>query len=141
MGLASLIIYKTNFFRQVWENPMVNSFFLNLALVAIGFLVSVLFYVSVLAPCCLRKEVDLEKDLPSLIPVMSLTGVGIFVCSNLAMWPIWGFLTPVYMITIFFGSSLSMMFLPSGNLGNLLFWSLAIAAGYISHTLPHEAEW
>ena len=141
MSIAGLIIYKTNFFRQVWENPKVNSFFLNIALLGISFMVSVLFYVCFIGPCCLRKEIDLEKDLPSLIPVMALTGVAIFFCSVLAMWPIWGFLTPIYMIAIFFGSSLSMMFLPEGNLGNLLFWVAAFGAGYISHTMPHEAEW
>jgi len=72
---------------------------------------------------------------------MSIAGVAVFICSILAMWPVWGFLTPVYMLIVFFGGTFSMMFLPSGNLGNLLFWVGTMAIGYISHTLPHEAIW
>lgn len=76
-----------------------------------------------------------------MIPAMSLAGVCVFICGILAMWPVWGFLTPIYMIIIFFGATFSMIFLPSGNLGNLLFWVGFIAASYISHTLPHDPVW
>lgn len=141
MGLAALVIYKTQFFRQIWENPRVNSFFLNVSLCCISFQCVILGYISVIAPCCLRKDVDLEKDLPSIIPVMALCGVTIFICANLAMWPVWSFLTPIYMIVVFFGSTLSMMFLPSGHFGSLCFWAGAAALGYISHTMPHEPVW
>jgi hypothetical protein len=72
---------------------------------------------------------------------MSIAGVLVFICSILAMWPVWGFLTPIYMLIVFFGATLSMMFLPSGNLGNLCFWVGTIGIAYISHTLPHDAVW
>lgn len=76
-----------------------------------------------------------------MIPIMAFAGVMIFVCAILAMWPIWGFLTPIYMLILAFGSTFSMMFLPSGKLGELLFWVALISISYISHTLPHEATW
>ena len=37
MSAAAIVIYKTNFFKQLWENPEVNQFFLTLTLVLIGF--------------------------------------------------------------------------------------------------------
>ena len=37
IGLSGLVIYKTNFFKQLWENPEVNQFFLTISLVGIGF--------------------------------------------------------------------------------------------------------
>lgn len=135
------MVYKTNFFRQVWENPSVNTFFLYVALTCIGFLVSVLLYITFIGPCMLRRSIELEVDLPALIPIMSIAGVAVFICSILAMWPVWGFLTPIYMLIVFFGATFSMMFLPSGNLGNLLFWVGTGAIGYVSHTLPHDAIW
>ena len=76
-----------------------------------------------------------------MIPIMAFAGVMIFVCAILAMWPIWGFLTPIYMLILTFGSTFSMMFLPKGKLGELLFWVGLISISYVSHTLPHEATW
>ena len=141
MGLAALVVYQTNFFRQVWDNPEVNSFFLNIALSCMGFLIAVLMYLSVYAPCCLKREIDLETDMPALVPIMSLAGVAVFISGILAVWPIWGLLTPVYFLILFFGSSFSMVFLPSGNCGSLMFWSLALLLGYICHTFEHEPNW
>ena len=76
-----------------------------------------------------------------MIPIMALSGVLVFVCSILAMWPVWGFLTPIWMLILTFGSTFSMKFLPTGKLGNLLFWIVIIVAAYISHTLPHDPVW
>lgn len=64
VALASVVVYKTNFFRQVWENPHVNSVFLNISLICIAFMMTVLVYISIVGPWILRKSVDLEKDLP-----------------------------------------------------------------------------
>ena len=76
-----------------------------------------------------------------MIPLMALAGVTLFVCSVLALWPVWGLLTPLYLIILSFGASFSMMFLPSGFLGNLCFWVGTIAFAYFSHTLPHDPVW
>jgi hypothetical protein len=59
----------------------------------------------------------------------------------MAMWPVWGFLTPVYMLILLFGGTLSMILLPGGNLGNLCFWVGLIVFAYVSHTLPHDPVW
>ena len=64
MALSALVIYKTNFFQQLWNNPEVNSFFLNIALSCTGFLLAVLFYMSFYGPCILKREIDLEIDMP-----------------------------------------------------------------------------
>lgn len=104
-------------------------------------MITVLLYVSLIAPWILRKSVDLEKDLPQMVPLMALAGVANFISFVLAMWPVWGFLTPIYVIILFFGGTFTMMFLPKGELGNLMFWVGSIAIAYISHTLPHDAIW
>jgi len=62
--LACIVVYKTNFFRQVWENPKVNSFFLNIALTCITFMMTVLMWISFLGPCIQGKPIDFEKDMP-----------------------------------------------------------------------------
>jgi hypothetical protein len=54
------------------------------------------------------------------------------------MWPIWGFLTPVLMFVLFMGGSMSMVFLPGGMLGTLIFWAIMIFLATASHLIPHE---
>lgn len=102
---------------------------------------TVLVYISIVGPWILRKNIDLEKDLPQMVPLMALAGVANFISLVLAMWPVWGFLTPIYIIIIFFGGTFTMMFLPKGELGNLLFWVGLITIAYVSHTLPHDPVW
>lgn len=55
-----------------------------------------------------------------------------------AMWPIWGWLTPFIMFVIFMGGTMMMSFLPGGQIGNLIFWSIMIFLVFMSHMLPHE---
>lgn len=141
IGLSGLVIYKTNFFKQLWENPEVNQFFLTVTLMAIGFQIALLAYLTLYGPLVLKRDLDMERDMPNMIPVMTIAGTVIFFGIVAAMWPVWGFLTPIFMIILFFGTSLSTMFLPSGTLGNFCFWVLAVGGGYIAHNLDHEPEW
>mmetsp|Transcript_33065 Transcript_33065/g.43555 ORF Transcript_33065/g.43555 Transcript_33065/m.43555 type:complete len:91 (+) Transcript_33065:379-651(+) len=89
----------------------------------------------------LGRELELEKDMPNLIPIMTIAGATIFFSIVAATWPVWGFLTPIYMIINFFGASFSMVFLPGGTLGNFLFWLLFSVGGYVAHNLEHEPRW
>ena len=126
----------------MWENPTVNSFFLNVALCAIGINIAILVYITVYLPFKTgRNDIDPSVDTPQLVPAMTVAGLAGFICFNLAVWPIFGFLTPFYLIIMFFGGSLTMTFLPGGSLGTLMFWILFFGIGYVSHTLPHDPVW
>lgn len=141
VSMAALVIYKTNFFRQVWENPKVNKFFLNLTLACYAYMITLLVWLSLIGPIVKGREIVFEEDLKSMVPVSSFIMVGSFITAVMAMWPVWGFLTPIYMLILTFGGTLGMILLPGGNLGNLCFWIAFIVLGYISHTMPHEPIW
>ena len=79
--------------------------------------------------------------MPQLIPIMSIAGCAVFISGVLAVWPLFGLLTPIYFLILFFGSSFSMIFLPSGNLGNFLFWAIAVALGVVCHSFDHKPIW
>ena len=104
-------------------------------------MMTVLVWISFVGPCVKGRSIDFEQDMPQMIPVMAFAGIVVFATSVLAMWPIWGLLTPFYMLILTFGSTFSMMFLPGGKLGELLFWVMFGIAAYVSHTLPHEPVW
>ena len=118
-----------------------NQFFLTVTLMAIGFQIALLAYLTLYGPLVLKRDLDMERDMPNMIPVMTAAGAVIFFGIVAAMWPVWGFLTPFFMIILFFGTSLSTMFLPSGTLGNFCFWIIAVVGGYVAHNLDHDPEW
>ena len=139
--MAMLIVYKTNFFKQLWENQEINSFFLTLSMVALGLNISFLAYLTIYGPCVLGKDIDLEKDMPAMVPIMALSGVISFFCIILAGWPVWGIFTPIYIMVMFFGGTFSMVFMPSGNLGNLTFWIVFLGGAYYAHNMEHKPDW
>ena len=115
---------------------------MNLALICLGINLAILIYVTLITPLQ-GKEPDIEKD-PQLIPVMTIARVFLPVLLVVALWPIWGFLTPVYILILTFGYIFSLTFLPDGKFGTILFWVLMIGIATLSHTLPHagyEHSW
>ena len=50
IAVAALIVYKTNFFRQLWENEDINEFFMSLCLICLGLNISLLFYMTIIRP-------------------------------------------------------------------------------------------
>ena len=62
VGLSSLIIYKTNFFRQLWENDDINSMFMSLTLICLGINMAIMIFVTLIMPLK-GQEPDIE-DVP-----------------------------------------------------------------------------
>ena len=62
VGLSSLIIYKTNFFRQLWENEDINSMFMSLTLICLGINMAIMIFVTLIMPLK-GQEPDIE-DVP-----------------------------------------------------------------------------
>ena len=58
----------------------------------------------------------------------------------MALWPIWGFATPIIMFVLFMAYTMALMFLPDGALGTLVFWTAVVATGTVSHLIPHDPE-
>ena len=112
-----------------------------MTLTALGFQIAVFAYITLYGPIVLGRDLEMEKDMPNMVPL--LTGVGVFIFFGIiaATWPVWGFLTPIFMLIHFFGASFSTMFLPDGHLGTFCFWLIFGVGGYFAHNLPHEPEW
>jgi len=138
VGVSGFIIYKTNFFRQLWENEDINPLFMNLTLLCLGLNMALMLYVTIVMPLQ-GLDADIEK-VPQLIPIMSVAGVCLPLFLVLAIWPIWGFLSIFYIFILSFGYIFALSFLPGGKCGTLLFWILMIGMATLSHTLPHAGH-
>ena len=136
--LASYVIYKTNFFRQLWENEKVSSLFLNLAMVCLSVNVTLMIYITVVRPLQGLDD-DIEK-VPGLIPVMTVAGLFMPIFLTVSIWPVWGFWSPLYVFLLAFGYIFALTFLPPGKAGTLVFWILLVAFGTMSHLLPHAGH-
>jgi len=138
IAVSCLIVYKTNFFRQLWENEDINQTFMSLALICLGLNVSLLLYITAIRP--LQGLDDNIESIPALIPVMTVVGILLPVFIVLAIWPIWGFLSPVYIFIMTMGYIFVLTFLPGGMLGTIIFWVLSIFVATCSHLIPHAGH-
>ena len=97
----------------------------------------IMLYVTVVMPLQ-GKDADISKT--KLVPVLTLAFVSLPIFLTLAIWPIWGFLSPIYMFFLCLGSIFGLTFLPDGHFGTVIFWLIIIGAATLSHKLPHAGH-
>ena len=78
VSIAAFVIYKTNFFRELWENPHRVMFFFVLSMIGLGVNLASILYLTIYLPIIKgipEKDIDIEKVHPMLIPIMTLAGL------------------------------------------------------------------
>ncbi|CAI2377392.1 unnamed protein product [Moneuplotes crassus] len=138
--VAAFVIYKTNFFRVIWEHPYRNIIFLDICVIGLTIYLVMVVYLTLFLPI-FRGIENWEEVYPNVIPFLSIVGVVTFFSSFLAFFPIWGFLTVPIILVIFMGYSMSLTFLPGGYFGTLLALLLLFGMSATSHYIPHEGHW
>lgn len=61
---SALLIYKTNFFRQIWENPHKVMFFFDIAMIGVGVNIAFMLYMTVYLPYIKKISEDFETYCP-----------------------------------------------------------------------------
>eukprot|EP00416_Gambierdiscus_australes_P019720 CAMPEP_0171071548 /NCGR_PEP_ID=MMETSP0766_2-20121228/10384_1 /TAXON_ID=439317 /ORGANISM="Gambierdiscus australes, Strain CAWD 149" /LENGTH=223 /DNA_ID=CAMNT_0011528097 /DNA_START=28 /DNA_END=699 /DNA_ORIENTATION=+ len=138
VGCACFMIWWTNFFRVIWESPLVNRTYFNLALACLGFNMSMLAYLAIWCAWIKGIPEPWEKHNPKAIPVMAVVGFSTVWLFFFALWPVWGFLTLVIEFVFFLGFLSAGHFLPSGNAGSVLMFVIFFGAFFTSELIPHE---
>mmetsp|Transcript_31513 Transcript_31513/g.91145 ORF Transcript_31513/g.91145 Transcript_31513/m.91145 type:complete len:225 (+) Transcript_31513:76-750(+) len=138
VGVSCLMIWWTNFFRVIWEHPSVNRTYFYLALACLFFNIALLGYLTLWCHCVKGIKDPWETHNPKAIPVMAVMGVCTTLFFFFAFWRVWGFLTLVIEIVLFFGFVNSAHFLPSGNLGAVFMFVIFFGAWFTSEMIPHE---
>lgn len=81
MAIAGFLIYKMNFFRELWENPHRVMFFFDISMIGLGINISVMLYMTVYIPLSKNipsEQLDFEKECPKLIPLVTIVGIVAF---------------------------------------------------------------
>lgn len=138
VGSAVMMIWWTNFFRVIWESPLVQRTYFNLALACLAFNIFMLGYLAIWCACIKQIEEPWETHLPQAVPVMGLVGILTFLFFLFALWPVWGFLTIVIQFVFFLGFLNAGHFLPSGTPGAVLMFVIFFGAFFTSEMIPHE---
>ncbi|XP_071483388.1 transmembrane protein 128-like [Diadema antillarum] len=106
------IFYFTDFIPSMLYDPQVKRTWL---FVGFGFLainVSIAIYLIVFCSW-MRKINDWERHVPTAIPIATCSFVCGSLCLNIALWPVYGFLTPLMLFTIFMGFVVVVSLLPN----------------------------
>ncbi|CAE7445641.1 unnamed protein product [Symbiodinium necroappetens] len=138
VSLACFTIYYTNFFRVMWESPLVNRTYFYLAFACLAFNMSMLGYLALWCTVVLKIEEPWETKHPKAIPVMAIVGFSTVWLFFFALWPVWGLLTLVIQLIFFLGFVSAGQFLPSGTPGAVLMFVIFFGAFFTSELIPHE---
>lgn len=132
--LSVATIYYSNFFYNLWQNPQINTLFFSISLTSFGIFSTLTIYATFFTP----SFDDIEITSPNLIPTATIFG---FICFNstlIAIWPVWGWYSPLMLITLMMGYLMAGTFLPKGNIGSALYLFLLIGSFFSSRIIPHS---
>uniref|UniRef100_A0A8C0BNU8 Transmembrane protein 128 n=1 Tax=Buteo japonicus TaxID=224669 RepID=A0A8C0BNU8_9AVES len=101
--LASIAVtYYFDFFKTVKETIQADSWWFASGSCLLAACLSVAFY------CILYLEwycgiEDYDTQYPALIPITTATFIAAAICFNIALWPVWSFMTPLLLFIQFMG--------------------------------------
>ncbi|XP_072042050.1 transmembrane protein 128-like [Amphiura filiformis] len=106
------IFYYTDFIDAIKVDPRVNRPWLYSGALLIGVNITIGFYLIVICSW-IRKIEDWEIHAPIAIPMATTTFIMGGLCVNIALWPVYGFLTPLMLFTVFMGFVVLVSLLPN----------------------------
>lgn len=101
--LASIAVtYYFDFFKSIKETIQADSWWFASGSCLLAACLSVAFYCIIYLEWYRGIE-DYDVQYPVLIPITTVTFIAAAVCFNVALWPIWSFITPVVLFIQFMG--------------------------------------
>ncbi|XP_038070949.1 transmembrane protein 128-like [Patiria miniata] len=106
------VLYYTDLIPAIKEDRRIYSTWLYLGFILMAFHVSIGSYLIVYLSW-IKKISDWEKASPMAIPLATGSFVLGGICLNIAIWPVYGFLTPLMLFTLFMGVVVIVSLMPS----------------------------
>ncbi|XP_067386418.1 transmembrane protein 128 isoform X1 [Emydura macquarii macquarii] len=101
--LASIAVtYYVEFFKTLKETIQADSWCFVLGSCLLVASLAIAFYCIIYLEWYCGIE-DYDAQYPVLIPITTATFIAAAVCFNIALWPVWSFLTPLLLFTQFMG--------------------------------------
>jgi len=138
VSITCLMIWYTNFFRVIWESPLVNRTYFYLGLACLFFNIAMLIYMAIWLAWINKVHEPWETHCPKAIPVMAVVGLSTAAFFFFAFWRVWGLLTLVIQFVFFLGFINAGQLLPGGPLGSILMFVIFFGAFFTSEMIPHH---
>eukprot|EP00622_Pseudochattonella_farcimen_P004096 FR739412.1.p1 GENE.FR739412.1~~FR739412.1.p1 ORF type:complete len:159 (+),score=18.25 FR739412.1:153-629(+) len=113
VGLAGFVMYLTDLPKTVFENPDIDRLYLNISIICLVINTCLTAYLIVWLPHVLKITLTYEVYCPRVIPTMTVVGILFFFTTLKALWPVYGFLTPLIQLVMFMGFLFSTHFIPN----------------------------
>jgi hypothetical protein len=111
--IASIVLlYFTDFFNKILYDQKISRLPLNIAIILMCANMIIMLYLTLWLPLVLKITIPWDIYCPNLIPASTILGVLSFIFLVLAFWPIWGFLSPLFITFLFVGLLFSTHFIP-----------------------------
>jgi hypothetical protein len=100
-------------------------------------IVLLIIYTSFILPLVYKIN-SVEEYNPKLIPIGAVVGLVSVVSLIIAIWPVWGFSSLLIFIALWKGFFSLSVFLPSGQIGNILFIGINVGTILSFYVIEHE---
>ncbi|KAL0977802.1 hypothetical protein UPYG_G00161370 [Umbra pygmaea] len=100
--LSAGLTYYFDFFREIMENGDIKSWWFNIGVILL------LICLSLAGFCIVYLEwfkgiQHYDQEFPAIAPVTTAAFIAASCSFNIALWPVWSFVTPVILFTQFMG--------------------------------------
>ena len=143
LGVAIAVIYYTNFFFHLFNNPNVQPLFFEISMAGFTMSIFLVLYSAIVIPYL--YGVNVEEYNPKLISIGTVTGVIAIISLLITIWPVWGWTSLLIFLALFKGFMSLAVLLPSDNLGNfyyilgtVLFILINLSAVMSFYLIEHE---
>mmetsp|Transcript_8211 Transcript_8211/g.23354 ORF Transcript_8211/g.23354 Transcript_8211/m.23354 type:complete len:167 (-) Transcript_8211:189-689(-) len=118
---AGAMTYFTDLPRKLVEDERVDRLFLNISIVCLMINCCLMAYLTIYVPFLERRmtkeqgqPVTLRWEIycPRMIPTMTVLGIAVLITGIQAIWPVFGWLSPLIVFLEFMGFVMSLHFIP-----------------------------
>jgi hypothetical protein len=135
--VAVVVIYYSNFFHNLFSNPNINELFFQISVAGYTIIFSLMIFTSFIMPRIAGTN-NIDEYNPKLVSVGAAVGVISVISILIAIWPVWGWWSFPIFISLWKGFFSMSVFLPGGDIGNVLFLLLNIGTVLSFYVIEHE---
>jgi hypothetical protein len=138
VSLAILIIYYSNFFKNLFHNGKVDQFSFYISMTLYIAALGIFTYLCAYLPYYGINEDQWDTHCPNAIPAATLLGVLAMITIIISIYPVWGLLAIPMVIIMKLGLVMSVNFVPCGEVGSLIFILIVVVALTSGFFIEHE---
>jgi hypothetical protein len=137
LAVGVITIYYSNFFHHLFRNPNINDLFFQISIAGYTIIISLMLFTTFIMPRIAGTD-NVEEYNPKLVSIGAVVGLVSVISLLVAIWPVWGWWSLGIFISIWKGFFSLAVFLPGGDIGNVIFLLLISGTVLSFYLIEHE---